>query len=235
VSAQDAPPQGGVPGAVPGAAGVVEAHLAVPMPVGTVALIGTNALVLEALASGLVPAPELALAGTFRSALALARRLGGGLVDLVVVEVSPRDDEDALGAIRDHLGPVRLVLLADTAQPYVRAVLDGHADGLVLTSSSTRQVVEALVRVLAGAVVLPDGWRAIEPDDPVPAELAGLSGRQTQILELLAAGLSNDDIAARLAVSVNTVKYHVRALYARLGIHNRVQAARLLADARSRT
>jgi DNA-binding NarL/FixJ family response regulator len=61
-----------------------------------------------------------------------------------------------------------------------------------------------------------------------PQELAGLSERQREVLELLALGASNGDIAARLYISVNTVKFHVREIYARLGVRNRVEAARLL-------
>ena len=51
------------------------------------------------------------------------------------------------------------------------------------------------------------------------------------MLELLSLGMDNDQIAARLYISRNTVKFHVRTIYGRLGVHNRVEAARVLAGA----
>jgi DNA-binding NarL/FixJ family response regulator len=112
-------------------------------------------------------------------------------------------------------------------------VLERHVDGLVLTSNTAEQIVGALTQVMAGQLVLPGGWRSLEPPEPSAGKLAELSGRQREILGLVAEGCSNDQIAAQLFISVNTVKFHVRTLYARLGIHNRVQAALLLADSRS--
>ena len=55
-----------------------------------------------------------------------------------------------------------------------------------------------------------------------------LSDRQLEVLELIAAGLDNARIAQRLHISRNTVKFHVRVIYERLGVTNRVQAARAL-------
>jgi DNA-binding NarL/FixJ family response regulator len=50
------------------------------------------------------------------------------------------------------------------------------------------------------------------------------------VLQYLAAGHSNDEIARRLFISPNTVKFHLRVIYERLGVHNRVEAARCLQD-----
>jgi LuxR family transcriptional regulator, maltose regulon positive regulatory protein len=61
-----------------------------------------------------------------------------------------------------------------------------------------------------------------------PDELAGLSGRQREVLELLALGASNREIAGRLYISPNTVKFHLREIYSRLGVRNRVEATRRL-------
>jgi DNA-binding NarL/FixJ family response regulator len=61
-----------------------------------------------------------------------------------------------------------------------------------------------------------------------PDEVALLSGRQREVLDLLAHGASNSEIAGRLYISSNTVKFHLREIYGRLGVRNRVEAARLL-------
>jgi DNA-binding NarL/FixJ family response regulator len=60
----------------------------------------------------------------------------------------------------------------------------------------------------------------------------GLSDRQLEVLEELALGRSNDEIARGLFISTNTVKFHLRTIYERLGVRNRVEAAQLLAAQR---
>ena len=54
--------------------------------------------------------------------------------------------------------------------------------------------------------------------------LEPLTSREQDVLELLAAGLSNTEIAARLIVTVGTVKTHIKSIYGKLGVHSRTQA-----------
>ncbi len=62
------------------------------------------------------------------------------------------------------------------------------------------------------------------PRPATAANAAGLTRRQAEILALLAAGLSNTEIAARLVVSCRTVDHHVLTIFHKLGVHNRAQA-----------
>ena len=62
------------------------------------------------------------------------------------------------------------------------------------------------------------------PGDHPPAE--PLTNRELQVLELLADGLSNKAIASRLAVSDETIKFHVSAIFGKLGVSNRTEAVR---------
>jgi LuxR family transcriptional regulator, maltose regulon positive regulatory protein len=57
-----------------------------------------------------------------------------------------------------------------------------------------------------------------------------ITGRELEVLRLLDSELSNREIAARLFVSLDTVKSHTRHLYAKLGVHNRHQAVRRATD-----
>ncbi|MDE3129978.1 MAG: helix-turn-helix transcriptional regulator [Acidobacteriota bacterium] len=75
---------------------------------------------------------------------------------------------------------------------------------------------------------MPAGWQgtlARSDHDPV----ANLSERQQQVLCLLAEGCSYEEISSRLIITINTVKFHVRSIYLRLGVRNRMAAAKLLA------
>ena len=67
---------------------------------------------------------------------------------------------------------------------------------------------------------------ADEKDDP----LESLSERQLEVLGLLAEGCSYEEIGARLFITVNTVKFHVRSIFVRLGVGNRMAAAHVLAQ-----
>jgi two-component system nitrate/nitrite response regulator NarP len=107
----------------------------------------------------------------------------------------------------------------------MRAAVACRADGVLLKSYSPEDLSVAIGHVVAGQVVMPAGWRRSAAPDP--GWLAALSPRHRDVLELLAEGLRNDEIAGRLGLSPNTVKFHVRELYLRIGVRNRVEASQL--------
>lgn len=134
----------------------------------------------------------------------------------------------ALASLRDVTPRPRVVVVADQIEPGLAGAAGKHEiDGLVLATCSGVELAAALAQVVAGHAVFPAGWLGA-----VHAELTGplaqLSARQREVLELLAQGLANEAIAARLFISPNTVKFHVRVIYERLGVRNRVEAARVL-------
>jgi DNA-binding NarL/FixJ family response regulator len=123
---------------------------------------------------------------------------------------------------------IHTVILADSARPeLVRFVLDQRTDALVLTNMAAEDLTATLSQVLHGQTALPAGWqKALTASSLDP--IAGLSQRQLEVLRLLAAGYSYEEISDRLVITVNTVKFHVRSIYLRLGVHNRLAAAKLL-------
>ena len=129
--------------------------------------------------------------------------------------------------VRRGLAKGRLVLLAPEVEPALaRDSLELEVDGVVLKGASVADVVGALRRVVAGDAVYPAGWLAAA--HRAEASTDRLSVRQLEVLELIAEGLPNEVIAERLFISRNTVKFHVAAIYQRLGVRNRVQAAHAL-------
>jgi DNA-binding NarL/FixJ family response regulator len=157
---------------------------------------------------------------------------GGGLLaagapDLVILSVGPSAEGllQRVQALRGHVPAVEIVVLADHLDPaLVSLVLEQRLSGLLLTDSSAADLAISLQQVAHGHAVLPSGWQRLiaeEPDDPVRS----LSARQLQVLELLTQGLSYEEIGARLFISTNTVKFHVRSIFVRLGVRNRMAAA----------
>ena len=92
----------------------------------------------------------------------------------------------------------------------IRAIASGDA---VLTPRITREFVDRYAD------------RPLEPAGPVTSpELERLTEREREVLDLIATGLSNADLAARLVVSQATVKTHVTRILAKLGLRDRVHA-----------
>ncbi|HUA06016.1 MAG TPA: response regulator transcription factor [Solirubrobacteraceae bacterium] len=152
--------------------------------------------------------------------------------DLLLVAVGA-DGHNALELIRALRGlavDLKIVLLAEVLVPGLAAfVLDERLNGLILTDTPASDLATCLDQVRHGHAVMPADWHRVlarSRDDP----LESLSERQFEVLELVAEGFSYEEIGARLFISSNTVKFHLRTIYLRLGVRNRVAAARLLRE-----
>jgi len=126
-----------------------------------------------------------------------------------------------------------LILSPSLNLPLIGAAVSAGARGFLHTGVPPRQVVRALSVVLRGEMALPResleasvNW--LNEQGRGGADLSILSGRQSEILELVVEGLSNAQIAKRLFVSESTVKQHLRAAYKLLGAKNRKEARKII-------
>ena len=126
--------------------------------------------------------------------------------------------ELAVSVLADHLPRASL---AAALRKGVRAVLPSDV--------SQDQLVAALEAVASGLVVVhPADVEAAFPASRPLAELAEpLTRREREVLQMLAAGLSNKEIAARLVISEHTVKFHVASILGKLGAESRTEAVSL--------
>lgn len=149
--------------------------------------------------------------------------------DLVLLDaaIDANDGRSAaLSRLRHAQVPTKVVAVATRVDgALARALVRYSVRGLILRSSRAEDAIGVLRQVADGQVVFPS---AVMTHLAGPDELAGLSVRQREVLEQLALGASNCEIAGRLYISPNTVKFHLREIYSRLGVRNRVEAARLL-------
>jgi DNA-binding NarL/FixJ family response regulator len=133
----------------------------------------------------------------------------------------------------DPVRPRVLVLTTFDLDDYVYEALRAGASGFLLKGTPTRQLVDA-VRIVAGgaALISPSVTRRLidefarRPRTPAapPPQLAELTAREREVLDHLARGLSNVEIADVLVVSAATVKTHVAHILMKLGARDRVQA-----------
>lgn len=129
----------------------------------------------------------------------------------------------ALKALRGQSPEIPVVVLTAAEQAYdIEAAMMLGAAGYIPKSATCQTMLNALRLVLDGGSYAPRR----RPCPPCPAQraLARLTQRQTQVLTLMAEGLSNKLIARRLFVSEATVKGHVTAILSTFGVTNRVQA-----------
>ncbi|WP_091052840.1 response regulator transcription factor [Glycomyces sambucus] len=137
--------------------------------------------------------------------------------------------------------PEVLVLTAFEADGHVQRALRAGAGGFLLKDTPPAQIVAAVRRVAAGEPVLsPEVTRRLigiavgGGDDrraPARERLRALNPRETEVAAEVGRGRSNAEIAATLHLSIPTVKTHVSAALAKLGLNNRVQLALLVNDA----
>lgn len=137
--------------------------------------------------------------------------------------------------------PEVLVLTAFEADGHVRRALRAGAGGFLLKDTPPAEIVAAVRRVAAGEPVLsPEVTRRLiglavgGVDDrrgPARERLRALNNRESEVAAEVGRGRSNAEIAAALHLSVPTVKTHVSAALAKLGLNNRVQLALLVSDA----
>ncbi|HEY5355262.1 MAG TPA: response regulator transcription factor [Streptosporangiaceae bacterium] len=132
-------------------------------------------------------------------------------------------------------GPRILILTTFDLDEYVYDALRAGASGFLLKDVTAERLFDAVRIIAAGdALLAPTVTRRLigefallrpKPETaPSGAAFAALTPRETQVLRLVAEGLSNPEIAARLVVTEETVKTHVSRVLSKLGLRDRTQA-----------
>jgi len=125
--------------------------------------------------------------------------------------------------IRDHALGCKVVILTTFARPgFLRRALEAGVSGYLLKDAPADQLAEALRKVHRGGRVIDpqlavDAWGEVDP----------LNDRERQVLRLAGEGLSAADIAQQLHLSQGTVRNYLSEAIGKLGVSNRIEAARL--------
>ncbi|MFJ4922461.1 response regulator [Streptomyces sp. NPDC088725] len=135
-----------------------------------------------------------------------------------------------------------LVLTTFDLDEYVYQALRAGASGFLLKDASARQLADGVRVVASGeALLAPTVTRRLitefsklsdTPKTPALARIGDLTERETEVLVLIAQGLSNAEIAEHLVVAESTIKTHVSRVLVKLGLRDRTQAAVFAYEAR---
>ncbi|CAM3964200.1 response regulator transcription factor [Nocardiopsis tropica] len=153
------------------------------------------------------------------------------LMDLRMKRTSGMEATRRLAAQVD--APPVLVLTTFRDDDLLSSALRAGAAGFVLKDSPAEELIRAVRLVAAGEAVLDPAvtgrvlqtYRAAQESDTTPPTAPDpLTAREADVLALVGRGLSNDDIAAELVISIVTVKSHIGSIFTKLGVRNRAEA-----------
>ncbi|MEZ5333095.1 MAG: response regulator transcription factor [Thermoanaerobaculia bacterium] len=184
-----------------------------------------QAMVLGALAALLGIEGDLAVVGRAadgEEALDLVAELDPDVV-LTDIEMPRRTGLELASELRRRGERCRVVILTTFARPgYLRRALEAGAAGYLLKDSPANELADAIRRVHAGL-------RAVDPELAAEAwtEPDPLTDRERQVLRLAGEGMTSGRIATRLHLSEGTVRNYLSEAIGKLGVSNRVEAARL--------
>ncbi|GAA0907156.1 response regulator [Virgisporangium aurantiacum] len=210
----------------------------------SVLVVDDQGLIRAGLAAIVRAAPGLELtaeAGSGEEAVVLAASTGP---DVILMDIR-MPGMGGLAATRHIIDatpqrpPKVLVLTTFDLDEYVYAALRAGACGFLLKDAGPERLLQAIATVAAGDMLFaPSVVRklveanASRPAAPRPHTLRDLTARETEVLELVARGLSNPEIADRLGLSEATVKTHVNRIMSKLHLASRAQAVVVAYEAR---
>jgi len=136
------------------------------------------------------------------------------------------DGVEATRKIKAAYPDVKIIMLTTfTDDGYIASAISAGAEGYLLKSTPADGIIERIRAVEKGAMVFDKGVRLTAKAEQHTASFERLTERENEILSLVATGLSNNEIAAKLFLSAGTVRNSVSVILDKLGLRDRTQLA----------
>jgi DNA-binding NarL/FixJ family response regulator len=193
-------------------------------------VVADNSLIVEAIRTGMRETGAFELVGYADARKASARMIAETGVDLVLMDEADRSQEalDLIRSIKEQCGDVTIIILTVRMDgEWLARALETGASGAISKSVHPAALATLVREALNGHIVHSLASVGSEPAPPQPADGNGhspLTDRELQILQLVASGATNGDIARRLWITQQTVKFHVSNIYRKLAVANRTEA-----------
>jgi len=199
----------------------------------TVFLVDDHEIVRRGIAELLGAEPDISVVGEATTAAQALGRIDATQPDVVLLDVRLPDGSgiDVCRDVRSRYPAIRCLMLTayDDEEAMTAAIVAG-ASGYVLKDIRGSVLLDSLRAVAAGKNLMNPVLTArlvkrIKANNEVDPRLGSLSGRENQILELIARGLTNRQIGEHLDLAEKTVKNYVSSILSKLGLERRTQAA----------
>jgi DNA-binding NarL/FixJ family response regulator len=199
----------------------------------TIGIVEDNRTTREALATIVEHSPGFSCVSLCETAEEALERLPKCKPDVVLMDIQlPRmSGVDCVAQLKKSLPEVQVIMVTVYEDPdRIFAALRNGASGYLLKRSAPEQVIAAIREVQSGGApmsteVARKVIQHFHEQSAVAEEVETLTAREREVLELLAGGFVNKEIAERTGVSVDTVRYYLKRIYVKLHVRTRTEAA----------
>jgi len=184
-----------------------------------VGIVDDHPVVLEGLSASLAKVEDIEVAWSVATLAEARVAIGWRTCDAVLVDVRLPDGSGLDLIARTVDGPVFLVLSSFDRPQYARAALQRGASGYLLKTAPTAEVAAALrAAVTGGTSFRADHLRAMVPERDATT-------RELDVIRLVSAGWSNDEVGTRLGLSPKTIEAYLTRIFGKLNVHSRTELA----------
>ena len=191
-------------------------------------LVDDHAVVRSGLSAFLSVNPDLELVGEAENGEQAVVRANALKPDVILMDLMMpvMDGVAATMAIKKQNPGIQIIALTSFQEDeLVQSALKAGAVGYLMKNVTARELAAAIKSARDGKMTLsPEAAQALVRASQQAEETEVLTDREREVLKLMVEGLNNAEIAERLVVSLNTVRFHVKEVYGKLGVNRQAQA-----------
>ncbi|HEY9695700.1 MAG TPA: response regulator transcription factor [Trichocoleus sp.] len=199
-----------------------------------VGVVARSTIIRAGLAALLTDLPTLTVTATAAEPETILQQLATEQLDVILLDIeSQSDDFTWLTPLLDRAGQVAILLLIEEIDSHTfRELIQAGVRGILPKMIGLTEMAAAIEAIASGLVVWhPDfAETVLSALSSLPAALPTLpiepilTPRESEVLQMLAAGLGNKTIARRLSISEHTVKFHISSIFSKLQVSSRTEA-----------
>ena len=197
-----------------------------------VLVVDDHPMVLEGMRSMLLQIPFVHLMGTATGALEVLELIKKDLPDILITDINMPELSgiDLTAKLRVEFPTVKVIAMSTFKErSYISQMIQTGASGYLVKTASKEEIEEAILSVHEGKLYMSLDINLSEEDKKTMGKVPVISSREKEVLELIADGLTNPQIAEKLFLSLHTVDSHRKNLLTKFGTNNAASLIKLAA------